>query len=84
MLPTFRVRAEALGKLAYFLAHEEESLYKMPLFSELDVTNLTNLLLTESPRSLQDEDTGRSVFQVSNIITVLQADTILLVHLDLI
>ena len=64
--PIYRIRSEGLGKLAWFLAHESESLHRLPLFSELDVTNLTSVFIIESPRSLLDEDTSRSVFQVSN------------------
>ncbi len=67
-----RMRAEALGRLAYFLAHEEESLYKLPLFSELDMTNLANLLIVDTVRVLDDEDTGRSVFQVKTTFLIYQ------------
>jgi rotatin len=66
-IPETRIRAEALGRLAYVLSHEEKSLYKLPLFSELDVTNLANLMMVENPRVLDDEDMGRSVFQEESL-----------------
>ena len=56
---------EGLGKLAWFLANEEDSMRKLPLFSELDITNLTNIFLVDTQRSLLDEDTEPSVFTVS-------------------
>ena len=59
-----RLRAEVAGKLTFFLAHEENSLHKVPLFSELPLNYLTNLLLVQSPRQLEEAETSRSVFQV--------------------
>ena len=61
-----RIRMEGLGKIAWFLANEEDSMRKLPLFSDLDVTNLTNILLVDPQRSLLDEDTEPSVFTVSS------------------
>ena len=60
-----RVRSDGLGRLAWFLANEEESMRKLPQFSQLNVENLANMMLIENPRSLMDEDTSRSVFQVN-------------------
>ena len=60
----FRVRSEGVGRLAWFLTHETESARKFPSFSELDVTNLTHLLIVDSPKALADKERGRSVFQV--------------------
>ena len=58
-----RTRAEALKRLAWFLSNETDSVSKLPVFSSLDVTNLTNIFIMETPRSV-DDDLGRSVFQV--------------------
>ena len=62
------MRSEAVGRLAWFLAQEKESARKLPSFSELDVTNLTHLLIVDSPRALAEEERGRSVFQVAQIL----------------
>ena len=58
------MRAEGLGKLIWFLANEPESLRKLPLFSDLDMSELSSVLISETQRSLIDDDTSRSVFQV--------------------
>jgi hypothetical protein len=63
----FRIRMEGLGKLAWFLANEEDSMRKLPLFSDLNVSNLTNMFIIEPPRSLLEEDTEHSVFTVSTL-----------------
>ncbi len=63
----FRVRSEAVGKLAWFLANEVDSVKKQPQFSELDVSGLTNLLLVDSPRALVEDAAGSSVFQVLHL-----------------
>ena len=61
------MRAEGLGKLIWFLANEPESLRKLPLFSDLDMSELSSVLISETQRSLIDDDTSRSVFQVYNM-----------------
>ena len=66
---TFRIRAEGLGKLTFFLAHEKDSLDKLPQFSDLDVSNLTNILLVEEPLDTMKSDKTKSVFMV-NIIYI--------------
>jgi hypothetical protein len=62
-----RVRSEALNKLARFLAKEADTAHKLPVFSELNVSNLANVLVVDSPRSLLDQDSCRSVFQVRTV-----------------
>ena len=64
LLSLYRMRAEGLGKLIWFLANESESLRKLPLFSDLDMSELSSVLISETQRSLIDDDTSRSVFQV--------------------
>ena len=59
------MRSEGVGKLVWFLANEPESLCKLPMFSDLEITELSGLLISETPRSLRDHDTSTSVFQVS-------------------
>ncbi|ELU06616.1 hypothetical protein CAPTEDRAFT_220120 [Capitella teleta] len=66
-----RLRADGLGRLAYFLAHEEDSLHKVPLFSEMDLTNLSALFVMETPRSLIDDDLSPSVFNAEGLQKVL-------------
>ncbi|XP_069111957.1 rotatin-like isoform X2 [Argopecten irradians] len=61
-----RTRAEALKRVAWFLSNEKDSTKKLPVFSDLDVTNLTNIFVMETPRSI-DEDLGRSVFQIDGL-----------------
>ncbi|XP_060080267.1 rotatin-like [Ylistrum balloti] len=61
-----RTRAEALKRVAWFLSNEKDSTKKLPVFSELDVTNLTNIFVMETPRSV-DDDLGRSVFQIDGL-----------------
>ncbi|XP_046578265.1 LOW QUALITY PROTEIN: rotatin-like [Haliotis rubra] len=61
-----KLRAESLRQLAWFLSNETDSSNKIPTFSELDVSNLANVFITETPRSL-DPDPGRSIFQVSDL-----------------
>jgi len=58
-----RVRSEALKRLSWYLSNEEGGSRRLPVFSELDVTNLANVLIVDTPRSV-DDDLGRSVFQV--------------------
>ena len=60
---SFRVRSEAVGRLAWFMANEADSVRKQPQFSELDVTNLNNLFIVENPRALVEETS--STFQVN-------------------
>ncbi|KAL5022092.1 hypothetical protein ScPMuIL_001247 [Solemya velum] len=60
-----KVRSEALKRLAWFLSYEDKSKNKLPIFSDLDTTNLANIFIVEIPRSL--EDVGRSVFQVESL-----------------
>ncbi|KAJ8303020.1 hypothetical protein KUTeg_019416 [Tegillarca granosa] len=69
-----RTRAEALKRLAWFLSNEENSNNKLPVFSSLDVTNLTNIFVMETPRSV-DEDLGRSVFQIDGLRKVFEIFT---------
>ncbi|XP_071091563.1 rotatin-like [Haliotis cracherodii] len=64
-----KLRAESLRQLAWFLSNETDSCNKIPTFSELDVSNLANVFITETPRSL-DTDPGRSIFQVSDLLQV--------------
>ena len=61
------MRSELLKRLSWYLSNEENSSRKLPVFSDLDVTNLSNLFVIDTPRSV-DEDLGRSVFQVSHYI----------------
>lgn len=61
----YRTRAEALKRIAWFLSNETDSTAKLPVFSDLDVTNLTSVFVMDTPRSV-DEDLGRSVFQVGS------------------
>ncbi|XP_052274853.1 rotatin-like isoform X2 [Dreissena polymorpha] len=74
-----KVRSEALKRLSWYLSTEDGSSRKLPTFSELDVSHLSNLLIVDTPRSV-DEDLGRSVFQVDGlrkvyeIFTTLSAD----------
>ncbi|KAK2169790.1 hypothetical protein LSH36_7g17006 [Paralvinella palmiformis] len=70
--PHARIRMEGLGKIAWFLANEEDSMRKLPLFSDLDVTNLTNILLVDPQRSLLDEDTEPSVFTPESLKKVFE------------
>ncbi len=59
-----RVRSEAVGRLAWFLTSETDSVGKLPQFSALDVGGLADLLQVEFPRALLLESPGASVFQV--------------------
>ncbi|KAK3086250.1 hypothetical protein FSP39_015771, partial [Pinctada imbricata] len=61
-----RVRAEALKRIAWLMSNEEGSTSKLPVFASLDVTNLTNVFIMETPRSV-DDDLGRSVFQTDGL-----------------
>lgn len=63
VLFSVRVRSEALKRLSWYLTNEENSTRKLPVVAELDVTNLSNIFIVDTPRSV-DEDLGRSVFQV--------------------
>ncbi|WAR12090.1 RTTN-like protein, partial [Mya arenaria] len=65
MLSTdLKVRSEALKRLSWYLSNEEGGVRWLPIFSELNVTDLANLLIVvDTPRSV-DNDLGRSVFQV--------------------
>ncbi|XP_052815215.1 rotatin-like isoform X2 [Mya arenaria] len=64
MLSTdLKVRSEALKRLSWYLSNEEGGVRRLPIFSELNVTDLANLLIVNTPRSV-DNDLGRSVFQV--------------------
>ncbi|XP_052815197.1 rotatin-like isoform X2 [Mya arenaria] len=67
MLSTdLKVRSEALKRLFWYLSNEEGGVRRLPIFSELNVTDLANLLIVDTPRSL-DNDLGRSVFQVDGL-----------------
>ena len=59
-----RMRGEGLGRLAWFLAHENESARKLPQFSQLKVENLTNLLIIDQPRDLSAQLTNIATFKV--------------------
>ncbi|XP_052818061.1 rotatin-like [Mya arenaria] len=62
MLSTdLKVRSEALKRLSWYLSNEEGGVRRLPIFSELNVTDLANLLIVDTPRSV-DNDLGRSVF----------------------
>ncbi|KAL3860206.1 hypothetical protein ACJMK2_010362 [Sinanodonta woodiana] len=69
-----KLRSESLKRLSWFLSNEENSSKKLPVFSELDVTNLANIFIVETPRSV-DEDLGRSVFQVDGLRKVYEIFT---------
>ena len=62
---TFRVRSEAVGRLAWFMANETDSVKKQPQFSEIDVSGLTDLFMVETPRAFIEERSRPSVFQVN-------------------
>ncbi|WAR12035.1 RTTN-like protein, partial [Mya arenaria] len=63
MLSTdLKVRSEGLKRLSWYLSNEEGGVRRLPIFSELNVTDLANLLIVDTPRSV-DNDLGRSVFQ---------------------
>ncbi|WAR12091.1 RTTN-like protein, partial [Mya arenaria] len=63
MLSTdLKVQSEALKRLSWYLSNEEGGVRRLPIFSELNVTDLANLLIVDTPRSV-DNDLGRSVFQ---------------------
>lgn len=65
------MRAEAVGKLAYFLTHERDSIYKRPAFSELDIQTVDRFLLNDSIVILE-EDTGRSVFRQEGLVQIME------------
>ena len=65
VLNDFRLRSEAVNKLAWYLAHEEDSLRKLPMFSTLRVDTLSDIFLCDHQKSLVDEDLSRSIFQVT-------------------
>ncbi|KAK3610373.1 hypothetical protein CHS0354_008649 [Potamilus streckersoni] len=69
-----KLRSESLKRLSWFLSNEENNSKKLPVFSELDVINLANIFIVETPRSV-DEDLGRSVFQVDGLRKVYEIFT---------
>lgn len=69
-----KVRSDALQRLSWHLTHEENCSKKLPVFSEMDVSNLANIFVVDTPRSV-DEDLGRSVFQVDGLRKVFEIVT---------
>ncbi|CAH1779766.1 unnamed protein product [Owenia fusiformis] len=69
-MPDIRLRTEGLNRLAWFLTSEENSTQKLPVFSQLNVTDLANLLIVDLPVHPQDLDTGRSVFEIDGMMKV--------------
>ncbi|XP_060587035.1 rotatin-like, partial [Ruditapes philippinarum] len=68
-----KVRAEALKRLSWYLSNETNSGKKLPVFSDLDVSNLSNIFIVDTQRSV--EDLGRSVFQVDGLRKVYEIFT---------
>ncbi|KAL4234763.1 hypothetical protein ACF0H5_006405 [Mactra antiquata] len=69
-----KVRSDALRRLPWYITNETNSSKKLPVFSELDVSNLANLFIVDTPRSVEDE-LGRSVFQVDGLRKVYEIFT---------
>ena len=69
-----RVRTEAVGRLAWYIANETNSVNKQPQFSELDVSRLCDLFLVDTPRALVEEKTSPSVFQVHELSYIKKFD----------
>ncbi|XP_050395156.2 rotatin [Patella vulgata] len=61
-----QVRTRVLERISWFLANEEESDKKIPVFSDLDVNNLCDTLIVKNVRNVE-EDIGRSVFQMDSL-----------------
>ncbi|XP_064598734.1 rotatin-like [Liolophura sinensis] len=62
-----KCRAESLKRLAWFISHEEDSHLKLPTFADLDVSNITNLFIMKSPRTVDEDDSGQTVFKVDGM-----------------
>ncbi|ESO98430.1 hypothetical protein LOTGIDRAFT_231452 [Lottia gigantea] len=61
-----QVRTRVLERLSWFLTNETDSTNKIPVFSELDVKDLCDVLIVKTPRNIE-ENIGRSVFQVDSL-----------------
>jgi len=60
-----RVRTAGAERVLKFVAQEKSSSRKLPILSDIDIRNMTDLFIVKNARTLSD-DASNSMFQVSS------------------